>query len=113
MVILVSNHGGAKARNHGGILGQVNPTLEAIVESSFATAPGQNLSKHFEGLNKVMKEDLGFDDVLITRKVGGDGSSFSVVGSHSELLDSDPVVLEQALGLVLQQVQIPQRNRVL
>ena len=40
-------------------------------------------------------------------KLLGDGSGLGLVRGDTELLDSDPELLEEALGLVLQQVEVP------
>ena len=52
--------------------------------------------------------NLSLDDVLVTGEGGGDGGSLFRVRSHLELLDSDSVVFEETLRLVLQQVQVPE-----
>ena len=69
----------------------MNTALEAVVKVTFASSSSQ---------------DHGLDDILRAGEIFGDGLGFILVGGNTELLDSDTKLLKQALGLVLQKVEV-------
>merc|ERR1719268_323433 len=86
---LVADHGVAEASNHTWVLGQVHTSLEAIVKVPLASASSQNLS---------------LDHILLTWKCLGDLLSLIRIACHLELLDSNSIVFQQPLRLILQEV---------